>query len=215
MKGDSGLVSHENPRYTSYQSMLKRIKNRRKKNTCSYWDCQQPAPEGSLLCPEHYEGWTEGLIDRCPRCGRFKDVMYEVCQDCYAGRPVKSGGLATMVPAREEKTATVKLSDVWVDGYMRPDRYFVYLLEFDDGSFYVGHTKDLSKELAKHREQKTSSSARSKPKLQYAQVIATERAAELRKSELKELIVSNPEQIRLMIADFHRHMREFGSEEYA
>ena len=184
---------------------------RKKKNICGYCDCRRRIPEGSVLCEGHYNKWVDGLIDRCPKCGRFKDVMYQMCLDCYFGRPVKPWKPSAELPP-QSKTYKVQYSDAWVDGYMRPDRFFVYILGFDEGGFYVGHTTDLRKQLSEYRDDRTSSAAGRNPKLQYAQIIATQKAAEMREAELKRLIDSNPDQVRLMISEFHRHMREFGLE---
>jgi len=93
---------------------------------------------------------------------------------------------------------------------MEPGRCFVYIIELDDEILYVGHTTDISKRLSEYRDQKASSTAGRKPKLQYLETAATQKAAELREDELKRLVHSNPDQIRLMITKFHEHMREVG-----
>ena len=134
--------------------------------------------------------------------------MYQLCLDCYFGRPVAQWEPPVEIPAQKQ-SYKVEYSEAWVDGYMRPDRFFVYILELDDGTLDVGHTADIRKQLAEYREQKTSSTAGRNAKLQYLQIVATQQAAELREAELKRLIESNPSQIRLMFADFHQHMREF------
>lgn len=182
---------------------------RRNRNKCGHWDCNKRIPEDDFLCEEHHEKWAEGFIDRCPKCSRFKDVMYRLCLDCYFGRPVKAWEPSVEIPT-PEKTPKVELSDVWVDGYMRSDRFFVYILELDDGVLYVGHTTDLRKHLADHRDEKTLATARHNPKLQYVQIVATREAAEEREVELKRLIESNPGQIHLMVSDFTGRMRELG-----
>ena len=187
-----------------YVAMLRRKKG----NICGHWECRKRIPEDGFLCDRHYEGWVNGLIDRCPKCGRFKEVAYRLCLDCYFGRPVSQWEPSVPVPTQKQHYR-VELSEAWVDGYMSPDRFFVYILEFEEGDFYVGHTKDIRKQFAKYKDDKTVSV---KPKLQYLQDIDTEEAAKLREDELKRLIESNPGQVRLMISEFHRHMREFGFE---
>ena len=137
--------------------------------------------------------------------------MYRLCQDCYSGRPVKPGKVTVALP-EQKNDQKVEYSEVWIDGFMRPDKFIIYILELDDGSLYIGYTKDLRKQIAEHRRQKSSFSAGRDIKLQYVQEIATQRAAELRVAELKKLKESSPRQIELMIADFHAHMREFGFE---
>lgn len=178
------------------------VAKKKKENTCGYCECNRRSLENHFLCAEHYEDWVAGFLDRCPKCGRFKDVMYRLCFDCYFGRPVTPWKPLEVFPTPEKTQNRVEYSEAWVDGYMRRDRFFVYILEFDDGSLFVGHTTDLSKGLSEHREQKMLSGTRRSPKLQYVQIVATEKAAQLRQAELERLIKSNPNQIHLMVADF-------------
>jgi len=135
-----------------------------------------------------------------------------MCQDCYFGRPVAPWKPPAAMPTPKQHYK-VEYSDSWVDGYMKPDRFFVYILEFADGGFYVGHTENLRKQLSEHKDPTISSAAMRNPKLQYVQIVASQKVAELRETELKKMIDSNPEQIRLMIYDFRGHMRQLGLEE--
>ena len=137
--------------------------------------------------------------------------MYRLCLDCYFGRRVARRKPLTVIPSQKQ-SYKVEYSDAWVDGYLRPDRFFVYILEFDEGYFYVGHTADLRKQLAEHGVQKTSPTTGRNPQLQYLHIVATKKAAELHEAELKKLIESNPRQIRLMISHFRGRMRELGVE---
>ncbi len=187
---------------------------RRNKNICAFWDCKKRIPDDDFLCDEHQEKWVAGLIDRCPKCGRFKDIAYQLCQDCYFGRPVSPWEPPAEIPV-PKRQYKVEYSDVWEDGYLRPDKFFVYILELDEGDFYIGHTADLTKQLSEHRDSEKSATAGRSSKLQYLQIVATQKAAELREVELKRLMLSNPEQIRLMIADFRLHMRELGYKQYS
>jgi len=184
---------------------------RRKRNICGYWECKRRIVGDSFLCPQHYQDWIDGLIDRCPKCGRFKDVMYQQCLDCYFGRPVSPWKSPVPIPITKQRRR-IEYSEAWVDGYMRRDRFFIYILELDDGTLYIGHTTDLRQELADYRSQKKAAKGKGTASLQYLQIVATKRAAELREAELKRLLQSNPEQIRLMIQDFRAHMRDFGYE---
>ncbi|MFC2005415.1 GIY-YIG nuclease family protein [Chloroflexota bacterium] len=182
---------------------------RKSKNICGHWDCNRHIPDNQFLCTEHYEDWDNGLVDQCPKCDRFKDINYQLCLDCYLGRRVAPWKPPVVIPVPKQQYK-VEYSDAWIDGYMRRDRFLVYILGLDNGEFYVGHTTDLRKRLSEHREQQTSSTAGRNPKLQYLQSVATQVAAELREAELKRLIESNPDQVRLMIEDFQGHMRELG-----
>jgi len=137
--------------------------------------------------------------------------MYQLCLDCYFGRPFAHWEPPAVIPAPKQ-TYKVEYSEAWTDGYMEPERCFVYIVEFDDENFYVGHAPDMRKRLSELGAQGTSSTAGRNPKLQYLEAAATQRAAELREDELKRLIDSNPRQIRLMITRFHGRMRELGFE---
>jgi len=182
---------------------------RKKREICGYWDCKKRIPTDDFLCVAHHQSWVDGLIDRCPKCGRFKDIMYRLCLDCYIGRPAAQWEPSSPIPTTKQPYK-VELSDAWIDGYLKRDRFFVYILEFDDGDFYIGYTVDLCKQLSEHKEQKVPPAAGRNSKLQYVQIVNTQRVAELREAELQKLINSNPDQIYLMISDFQAHMRELG-----
>jgi len=184
---------------------------RKKGNICGHWDCDKRIPDDRFLCERHQEAWVKGLIDRCPNCGRFKDTMYQFCLDCHVGRPVSRWDPSVVIPAQRERHR-VEYSSAWKGGHRRPERFFVYILEFDEGDIYIGHTKDIRKHMAEYRGKKSSAATGRIPRLQYLQSIATKEAAEMREVELKRLLETNPDQIRLMISEFHRHMREFGLE---
>ena len=180
-------------------------------NKCGYWDCQSRIPDDEFLCAKHHKEWVDGLIDRCPKCGRFKDIMYYLCFDCYLGRSVTPWKTPAVVPT-PNKHYKVEYSDAWTDGYMRPDRVFVYILKLADGGFYVGHTTDIRKRFSEHRNAKIPSTAGHNPQLRYLEIMANQRSAELRETELKRLIESNPRQIHLMIRKFQDHLVEFMGE---
>jgi predicted GIY-YIG superfamily endonuclease len=185
---------------------------RRKKNICGHWDCNKEIPDGDFLCTEHHEKWVDGLIDRCPKCGRFKDIKYYLCLDCYFGRPIKKRKAPAAIP-EPKQYPRIEFSDAWTDGYMSHNRRYIYVFEFDDEVFYVGHTADISEVLSKFRERTESSIVAHNPRLQYIEAAVSEEAAELRESELKKMILSNPDQMRMMATDFHNRMRELGLEE--
>ncbi len=55
---------------------------------CAFWDCMEEVDEGMSFCREHARKLNLQLIDKCPRCGRYKDVRLKLCPDCNYGRPV-------------------------------------------------------------------------------------------------------------------------------
>ncbi|MEE8413944.1 MAG: hypothetical protein V3R96_05275 [Dehalococcoidales bacterium] len=179
----------------------------RKRNVCGYWDCKTSIPDDEILCPEHREKWALGLIDRCPQCQRFKDIMYYKCQDCYVGRKVKTVEVSATVPEPNQKYR-VEYSDEWSDGYLRGDRSFVYIIGFEQGPLQVGQTTDVKTRLSELRAQEKPS--QKNPRLEYLESAANEKAAEMRVVELKRIVETNPGQIEAMILEFHHHMGEFG-----
>ena len=185
---------------------------RKSKNICGHWDCNKEIPEGDFLCAEHHEKRIEGFIDRCPKCGRFKDILYHLCLDCYFGRPITRRKQRKAIP-NSEKYPRIEYSEAWTDGFLSRNRRYVYVFEVDDGVFYVGHTADMQGVIYKLKEPKASSAAGYNPRLQYMEMADDDEAAELRVSELKKLIQSDLSQMRKMAQDFLNHMREMGYEE--
>ncbi len=55
---------------------------------CGFWDCMEEVDEGMSFCREHARKLNFGLIDKCSKCGRYKDVRQKLCPDCNYGRPV-------------------------------------------------------------------------------------------------------------------------------
>jgi hypothetical protein len=55
---------------------------------CAYWDCREEVSEGVSFCREHGRRLNRQLIDKCPKCGRYKDTRIKFCPDCTYGRPV-------------------------------------------------------------------------------------------------------------------------------
>lgn len=55
---------------------------------CAYWDCMEEVDEGMSFCREHGTMLNRQLIDKCPKCGRYKDSRQKFCPDCNYGRPV-------------------------------------------------------------------------------------------------------------------------------
>ena len=186
------------------------MKWRKRKNICRYWDCNKSSLDNHFVCDEHHQDWVDGLLDKCPNCGRLKDVMYYFCLDCYFGRRVIKPKPPAEIP-NPDQHFKVEFSEAWTDGYMgpKPERVFVYVLTFADGGLYAGHTTDIREQLSEHREAKIPFTAGRNPELKYMEIAATMKDAEMREVELKRLIETNPRQIHLMISKFSDHMVEF------
>ncbi len=181
---------------------------RKSQRICEYWHCSNTITGTEYLCPTHHQKWLDGIIDRCPKCSRFKDTMYRFCLDCYLGRPVKKRKPAA-VKSKQKKSTREKYSEILRGGYPVQERYFIYVIEFDDGIFYVGHTQNIRSQLSGLGKKKSSASGNN-PKLQFLEIVTGEKDAELRESKLKELAKSDPKQVRSMASDFYQQMKEYG-----
>ncbi|MFC2034069.1 hypothetical protein ACFLTT_01510 [Chloroflexota bacterium] len=177
----------------------------KKKKVCGYWDCNKRIIDDQILCNEHQERMVRGTVNQCPECDRFKDVMYNLCLDCYYGRSVNTRSKIADVSVPEGH-GNIEFSEAWTDGFMEKERYFVYILEFGGGVLYVGHAQKLHEEIAAHMERKSSIAVGSNPKLQYVEILANRESAEMREIELKRLIETNPQQISLMIETFKENL---------
>lgn len=165
------------------------------KKTCQFWDCNINIRSNHFLCAEHYEDYLEYLIDKCPECGRYKDVGFDVCKDCYDTLRRKNV---------EKKTNSIRIehSKAWEKGDQGVEKFFVYILKDEKGEFYSGHTRDLRIRYGYHTDGKVKSTSGRKQKLIYYETLSNRKYAELREVEIKKLIKYNEYKIRKMIQDF-------------
>lgn len=169
---------------------------------CQYWNCSKNIRANHFLCAEHYEDYEDYVIDKCPECGRYKDIEYNVCKDCYATPKKKS------ITRESYPQIKVEHSKAWEKGDQGVEKFFVYILKDDKGSFYAGQTRDLRIRLGEHRDGKTKTTSGRNLKLQYFEEVSSRKSAELREVELKQLLNSNDRKIRKMIQDFQDRVRE-------
>jgi predicted GIY-YIG superfamily endonuclease len=170
-----------------------------KENVCAYAGCNKHIENPKyFLCPEHHERRKEGIIDQCPKCGKFKDAHYKQCLDCYHHLPIKK-----WTPPADFATPVVEHSHIWDKGDKDTNRFYAYILKLDGGKFYSGHTRDLRERVGEHIDGLTASIKGLNPRLQYFEIFGTRDEAAIREAELKKLIESNPRQIRLMVNWFH------------
>lgn len=169
-------------------------------NKCQYWNCGESVRPRHFLCHDHYLDREDGLIDQCPKCGRFKDEQYELCLDCQRGRrvPVALQREAPLPPRSYKPEHSV----AWEKGDKEASQFYVYILKLDNGQFYAGQTRDLRERIDEHRDNKTSSTARQHPRLQWFAIVATREEAVSMEAYLKKLIDTNPRQIRKLIIHF-------------
>ena len=181
------------------------------KRICAYVGCKTHISPPYNLCREHHEYLKDGLIDQCPKCGRFKDAQYNLCSPCYYKRPV-SHWTPPVGFLQQERPPKVEHSKAWEKADKDRTHWFVYILKLDNGEFYVGHTGELRERLMEHRDGKTQTTKGLKCKLRYFEILASRTAAEIRESELKPIAKSNPRQIYRMIIGFENLIRELDYE---
>jgi len=185
-------------------------------NTCAYSGCNKHITNPKyFLCTEHHEARKEGLIDQCPKCGRFKDVEYKQCLDCYHKRPIKRwnppADFSQTKPQSE--TAKVEHSKTWEKGDKGIDRFYAYILKLDGVKpFYIGNTRELRERLSEHLDGTTASTKGLNPRLQYFEILSTREEAEKREAELKKLVESNEREIRRIIIRFRDLINELNYE---
>ena len=166
------------------------------KKTCQYWNCNINIRSNHFLCAEHYEDYQEYVIDKCPECGRFKDVGFDVCKDCYGALKKRGADKKSSSPIRREH------SKAWEKGDQGVEKFYAYILKDDKGKFYAGHTKDLRIRYGYHTDGKVKSTAGRDQKLKYYETFSSRQSATSREVELKTLINTNEFKIRKMILDF-------------
>ena len=180
---------------------------RKGENICGYWSCNRRIRSNQFLCREHYEDLRDGFLNRCPICGRFKDIEHNLCLDCYNGRQVEAWNSSVIVK-RQKKNYGIEHSKEWERKDSEIDKFFVYILKLDRGEFYVGQTRDLRARLSEHKDNKTKSTAGRNPELKYFEILNNRENAELREAELKKLNEANPREIRKMVISFQDLIKE-------
>jgi predicted GIY-YIG superfamily endonuclease len=177
-------------------------------NVCAYSGCNKRIDNPKyFLCPEHHEDRKEGIIDQCPKCGRFKNAQYKQCLDCYHKRPIKK-----WTPPADFTPPGVEHSKSWDKGDKEVSRFYAYILKLDGGKFYAGHTRELRERLSEHLDGTAVSTKGLNPRLQYFEILPTREEAEKREAELKKMVESNTRQIRRMIISFQDLFRELSYE---
>jgi predicted GIY-YIG superfamily endonuclease len=152
------------------------------KKMCAYIGCKRGVPSNYYLCKEHFKDEQDGIISKCPECGRYKDAEYELCFECYKKRPNKESKKAKIVDSA--------------------GRYFVYILKLDNGDYYVGETDSLRERIEEHKDGKTITTKGRNPVLQYFEIVMGRDAAIKRESELTALNKVNNRLVRKMINEF-------------
>ena len=88
---------------------------------------QQAHPTQSLpyLCAEHYGSFLHGLINKCPKCHRYKQAKDPLCLDCRDGRPVAQPEPPAPIPTPNRPNG-LEHSAAWTNGDKGVDEFFVF-----------------------------------------------------------------------------------------
>ena len=103
---------------------------------------------------------------------------------------------------------TVKPSKFWAMRDEGVDAFYVYILKLDNGSYYVGHTRELRERMLEHKHGSTVSTAGKHPKLRYFEVLPTRETAMTREAEIEKIRKKNNREILRMITRFNDLVRE-------
>jgi predicted GIY-YIG superfamily endonuclease len=87
-------------------------------------------------------------------------------------------------------------------GYEQEEIFYVYILNFDNGSYYIGHSRELKGRLFEIRNDDNISDFGKEPKLQYFEIHPNRQAAMIREAEIKEIYKNDNREISRMINRF-------------
>ena len=96
----------------------------------------------------------------------------------------------------------------WEKEDEKVDEFFVYILSFDNGSFYIGHTRGLRDRILEIRNDNNISDFGKEPKLQYFEIHPNRQAAMIREAEIKEIYKNDGREISRMITRFSDLVKE-------
>lgn len=163
---------------------------------CQYWSCEQVIKEKYVLCYDHYGDFSEGLLNKCPNCGKFKKVLYDLCLSCAQGL---QGGVRT--------TTQIERDPAWEKKDAEASEFFVYILKQNGKPrFYIGHTRDLEERMMEHSEDKVPSTKGRTPKLYYFERQESRESAAMREAQLKELFEKDERELRKIIVQFQNYL---------
>lgn len=100
----------------------------------------------------------------------------------------------------------------WEKEEEKEDIFYVYILNFDNGSYYIGHTRELGERILEIRNDNNISDFGKEPKLQYFEIHPNRQAAMIREAEIKEIYKNNNREISRMITRFSDLVKELDFE---
>jgi len=176
--------------------------------TCLFWSCNVPIREDHVVCRDHYDDFSDGLINECPLCNLAKYREYDVCLDCYNKKPKGPAQQRTGSPKPNYQWYRPEYSTAWDKRDAAATEFFVYILKLDGGIFYAGQTRELRERLSEHKDGRVKTTMGKTPQLVWFAAVPSRSAATSLEVELKKLVDTNPREIRRMVVRFRDHVRE-------
>jgi putative endonuclease len=177
------------------------VKNKDNPRLCSFVGCKENVTGKNYLCFKHYQAKNDHLIDQCPSCELFKDAKYQFCIVCV-NKQTPTLHKDPVIPPIVKNEIKIEHSKAWEKKDEDAAQFFVYILKLNDGTYYVGNTRELRERLSEHKDGKTKSTKGLNPKLQYFEILQTRQQAEQREVEIKYIYSNNERQLRRMMLDF-------------
>ena len=100
----------------------------------------------------------------------------------------------------------------WEKENEKEDLFYVYILNFNNGSYYIGHSRELRTRLLEIRNDNNISDFGKEPKLQYFEIHPNRQAAMIREAEIKEIYKNSNREIVNMITHFSELVTELDFE---
>ena len=100
----------------------------------------------------------------------------------------------------------------WEKENEKEDPFYVYILNFDNGSYYIGHSRELKERLLEIRNDNNIADFGKEPKLQYFEIHPNRQAAMIREAEIKEIYKNSNREIGNIITRFSELVRELDFE---
>ena len=95
----------------------------------------------------------------------------------------------------------------------KEDVFYVYIIVFDNGFYYIGHSRELRGRILEIRNDNNVSDFGKEPKLQYFEIHPNRQEAIKREAEIKKIYKNNNQEISRMITRFSDLVRELDFEE--
>ena len=94
----------------------------------------------------------------------------------------------------------------------KEDVFYVYIIVFDNGFYYIGHSRELRGRILEIRNDNNVSDFGKEPKLQYFEIHPNRQTAMIREAEIKEIYKNNNREISRMITRFSDLVKEMDFE---